>query len=272
MIYLDGKKTSATWLEDLASENFTGLELAILLVGDNPASLKYIERKQKAAAGFGILVRLVRLAETAAKEEILAQVTALNEDPKVGGFIVQMPLPVREWEEEVVNAVDPIKDIDGLTARNLEGVKAGTSLYMPATALAVKKLLNEYDLSWSGKNVSVVGQGQIAGRPISDLAEFEGAIVTRLDKGDGLESLGSADFVISAVGKPGLIKAVDIAAQAVVVDVGTTLVGGKLKGDVDSEGLEEVASFYTPVPGGVGPMTVAALLSNFVKACGYLKN
>lgn len=267
MNILLGKPVAEAWLEQLSKIDCHSKKLGIILVGDNPASARYIEKKQQAGAKLGIEVEVAHLSAESTKDEIISQIQDFNHREDIGGFIIQIPLPHREWEAELLNLVDAKKDIDGLTDANMNGVKDGSSRFVPATALAVDTLLRHYGLSWAGKTVAVVGQGRVTGRPIADLAEVGGATVYRLVEGDSLDILQDSDIVVATVGKPHLLSAKNFKPGVIVVDVGISLVDGKSIGDVDPDNLETVADSLVPVPGGVGPLTVVALLANFLKAC-----
>lgn len=237
-------------------------KLAIVLVGDDEASLKYIKQKQKAAAEIGAEAILINLSELASQKELEGKITELGEDKSVTGLIVQLPLPKSIDTSLILKKIDPKKDVDGLTAN---------SLFKSATPLGIMEILHDYKVTIAGKTAVVIGQSNLVGKPLSVMLEEEGAQVIRIDINtpqpiDHLVQQG--DIVVSAVGKISLVTAEMVKPGAVVIDVGTNKdpETGKLIGDVDFEEVSKKASLITPVPGGVGPMTVAMLLTNLVNA------
>ncbi len=235
--------------------------LAVILVGMDERSLAYIRQKQKAASGIGAEVSLVELPETISQEELETKIRQINTDKEVDGIIVQLPLPRKLDSQKAISKIDKVKDVDGLLP---------DSPYKQATPAGIFKLLKEYKVEVKGKTVVVLGSSGFVGAPLVTMLKEAGANVVEIDENtpqpyDSLVQQG--DIIIAAVGKAKLVTADMVKDNAVVIDVGTNVNSeGKLVGDVDFEAVAEKASLITPVPGGVGPMTVAMLLSNLVSA------
>jgi methylenetetrahydrofolate dehydrogenase (NADP+) / methenyltetrahydrofolate cyclohydrolase len=246
------------------------LGLATVLVGDDPASQIYIRLKHKAATEVGIRPTDKRLPADAPEEDVLALLAELNEDEDVDGILVQTPLPDQIDEAHVMRTIDPIKDVDGLHPFNAGQLFFGRQTLVPATPVGIMRLLDEYRIPVAGARAVVVGRSLIVGRPIAMLLLHQNATVTichsRTD--DLARQTLDADILVAAVGIPGLITADMVKQGATVIDVGITRTDAGLVGDVDP-GVAEVAAFLTPVPGGVGPMTIAALLDNTVRAARF---
>jgi len=246
------------------------LGLATVLVGDDPASQIYIRLKHKAAEEVGIRPIDRRLPADTPEEDVLELVAELNEDDEVDGILVQTPLPDHIDEGRVMRALDPIKDVDGLHPFNAGQLFFGRQTLVGATPVGIMELLDEYRVPVAGARAVVVGRSLIVGRPVSMLLLHQNATVTichsRTD--DLAAHTRAADILVAAVGSPGLITAEMVKPGAAVIDVGITRTEGGLLGDVDP-GVAEVAGFLTPVPGGVGPMTIAALLGNTVRAARF---
>ncbi len=240
---------------------------AIVLVGSDKASQLYVDMKVKRAAGAGIKAHVHKLPEKTSEAELLALVDRLNEDSHIDGFIVQAPLPKHIETEKVIERIDPKKDVDGWTSLNMGRMFLGIDSFLPATPAGIIQMLEYYDVPLEGKHVVVVGRSTVVGRPLAILLLRKDATVTVChSKTKNLsEYTKTADILISAVGMPGLIKGSMVKKGAVVIDVGTTKVGEKTKGDVEFDEVIKKAD-CTPVPGGVGPMTVAMLLNNVVEA------
>ncbi|MFH1785637.1 MAG: bifunctional 5,10-methylenetetrahydrofolate dehydrogenase/5,10-methenyltetrahydrofolate cyclohydrolase [Candidatus Micrarchaeota archaeon] len=268
---LTGKEPAASILED-AQNSLIKLGkkpvLAIVLAGNDPASEVYVKKKIDRAAAIGIETRLERLPDNVSEKELLDLVKRLNTDNSVDGFIVQFPIPKHINYYDVVEAIDPKKDVDGWTSTNIGQMFLGfKEPFMPATPMGVIKMLEFYGVDFVGKNVTVIGRGNVVGKPLAFLLLARHATVTIChSKTKNLsEHTKNADILISAAGAPGLVKADMVKEGAYVIDVGTTKVGDKIKGDVDYENVIRKAN-CSPVPHGVGPMTVAMLLHNTVKA------
>lgn len=246
--------------------------LTIVQVGDDPASGAYIRAKLKAASGIGMEAEHLRLPEATTFEELAATVQRLNADGAVSGFIVQSPLPpaLHPRFPEIMRLIDPAKDVDGFTAYNLGKVLLSSAYehLPPATAAGVIHLLGHYQIPVEGKHAVIVGRSQIVGKPLSAMLLNRSATVTvcHSKTPDLAEHTLRADILISAVGKPKLIGADMVKPGSVVIDVGITREAAGLAGDVDFETVKGIASAITPVPGGVGPLTVACLLRNCVVA------
>lgn len=286
---IDGKAISAAIRSKTAEEVVTERkanpdfkpQLAVVQVGERPDSLVYVRMKRKAAEETGVIFRHVELAENVSQERLLDHVRALNVDPSVHGIIVQLPLPDHIDEQAVTNAVDPAKDVDGFTSHNIGELskKNGSPYFVPCTPQGVVDLLKASNVEITGKNAVVVGRLDIVGVPVLVLLRSLDATVTNAHlKTKNLDKLlAAADIVVVAVGKPGFVKAEWLSSHAVVIDVGTNYIpdaskksGSRLVGDVDPAAAERVA-MLTPVPGGVGPMTVAELLKNVVSAAKRAK-
>jgi methylenetetrahydrofolate dehydrogenase (NADP+)/methenyltetrahydrofolate cyclohydrolase len=262
---IDGTAVAARRLRELA-ERLNGATpgLGILVATENPATATYVERKQRQAAEVGITARAHHLTPDSTQAEIIAACQRLNQDAAVAGYIVQRPLPEGVDVDTVLAAVAPEKDADGLTPRNLERLYAGEPAVIPATPKGILTLLEAYEIPINGRTVTVVGQGRLTGKPLAALLEQQGATVIRCDKSTA--DLGAetrkGDIVVVATGQPGLLTAEMVKDGVVVVDVGISRLAGKTVGDVDYEGVSRKAAAITPVPGGVGPMTVVSLLEN----------
>lgn len=270
MILMDGKTLAVEIKKDLkekvgSMKNKPGL--AVILIGENPASRKYVQMKEKACDDVGIYHAVYRINEAVSDDEIKELITELNKNVKINGIIVQLPLSKNHNSDEIIEKIDPKKDVDGLTTINIGRLEKNLPGLFPATPLGVMGLLKKYNIDLAGKSAVIVGRSNLVGKPLAQLLLNESATVTiahSKTKNMG-EVTKNADILISAVGKPGLITSDMVKDQVVMVDVGTTDMDGKLKGDVDFDEVSKKASHITPVPGGVGPMTVAMLLSNVVK-------
>ena len=274
-------------LKEQISKFKTKPHLSIIQVGENSASTIYVNNKIKACENVGIYVQPLRM-KTATPEEIKEIIKLLNEDPRVNGIIVQLPLPEEMDEQDIINTIKPEKDVDGLTSVNVGLSLQGTPYFISATARGICEILNHYNISTAGKRVVVVGRSNIVGKPIATLLMqrpyFSIPNLTPGLLGDATvtvchsktQELGKitkeADILIVAAGCPGLIKNEMVKEGAVVIDVGINRVEGegrKVVGDVDFEGVKDKVAFITPVPNGVGPMTVTSLLQNTVQAYVY---
>jgi methylenetetrahydrofolate dehydrogenase (NADP+)/methenyltetrahydrofolate cyclohydrolase len=254
--------------DDVAELGHVGL--ATVLVGDDPASDIYIRHKHRASDEVGIEAFDRRLPATTPEEELLELVEELNEDDSVDGILVQTPLPHEIDEARIMRAIDPVKDVDGMHPFSAGQLYLGRQTLVPATPLGVMELLNEYRIQIAGARAVVVGRSALVGKPLAMLLLQANATVTichsRTD--DLARHTLDADLLVAAVGQPGLITADLVKQGATVVDVGITRTDEGLLGDVERD-VAEVAAFLTPVPGGVGPMTITALLRNAVRAARY---
>ena len=269
---MDGAALAAKVRAQLKEEvsDLGGLGLATVLVGEDPASQIYIRLKHKAADEVGIRAIDKRFPADTPEEDVLELVAELNEDYGVDGILVQTPLPAQIDEAKVMRAIDPIKDVDGLHPFNAGQLFFGRQTLVPATPVGIMLLLDEYRIPVAGARAVVVGRSLIVGRPLAMLLLHQNATVTichsRTD--DLARHALDADILVAAVGIPGLITADMVKQGATVVDVGITRTDAGLVGDVDP-GVADVAAHLTPVPGGVGPMTIAALLGNTVRAARF---
>jgi methylenetetrahydrofolate dehydrogenase (NADP+)/methenyltetrahydrofolate cyclohydrolase len=244
--------------------------LATVLVGDDPASEIYIRLKHRAAEEVGIEPIDHRLPSTMAEDELVELVEELNENDEVDGILVQTPLPEQIDEARVMRAIDPMKDVDGLHPFSAGQLYLGRQTLVPATPLGVMHLLDEYRIPIAGQRAVVVGRSTLVGKPVALLLLQANATVTICHSRteDLARHTGDADILVAAVGLPGVITADMVKQGATVVDVGITRTDAGVRGDVEGD-VAEVAAFLTPVPGGVGPMTIAALLGNAVRAARY---
>lgn len=281
---IDGKKISSDIKLEIAEEvknlkEKTGKEphLAAVLVGHDGASETYVSHKVKACEQVGFKSTLVRMEDSVSEEELLSKVDELNNDDSIDGFIVQLPLPDHISEDKVIEAVDPAKDVDGFHPVNLGKMTIGLPSFIPATPSGIMELIKRYEIETSGKNCVVIGRSNIVGRPVSILLSKKGvdATVTLVhSRTKNLEeTVKRADIIIAAIGIPEFVKESMVSDGAVIIDVGTTRVksdktksGWKLKGDVDFDNVAPKCSFITPVPGGVGPMTIVSLLQNTLQS------
>ncbi|HNX67603.1 MAG TPA: tetrahydrofolate dehydrogenase/cyclohydrolase catalytic domain-containing protein [Bacteroidales bacterium] len=282
---IDGKKTSADIKAELSASvnemKVKGIRvphLAAILVGNDGASETYVANKVKACEEIGFESTLRRFESSITEAELLAEVEKMNNDPLIDGFIVQLPLPGHISEEKIIESVSPEKDVDGYHPISLGRLVAGLPGFVSATPLGVVELLKRYSIKTSGANCVVVGRSVNVGRPLSILLSQKGmdATVTVVHSRTKniQEVLLNADIIIAAIGSPAFIKAEMVKEGAVVIDIGTTRVpdttrksGFRLSGDVDFEHVAPKCSYITPVPGGVGPMTIASLMLNTLKAC-----
>ncbi len=269
---MDGKalaaRVRARVADDIVELGHVGL--ATVLVGDDPASDVYIRAKHKASQEVGIDARDLRLAAATSEDELLRVVAELNADDAVDGILVQLPLPEAIDEGRVIRAVDPTKDVDGFHPQNAGQLYLGEPTYVPGTALGVLELLDAYDVELTGAHAVVVGRSDIVGKPVAHLLLQRHATVTICHSRtrDLAAEVARGDVVVAAVGVPGLVRGEWIKPGAAVVDVGITRTDEGLVGDVAPDAAER-AGLLTPVPGGVGPMTVAMLLTNAVRAARY---
>ena len=243
--------------------------LAVILVGDNPASIVYVGMKKKACEALGYYSEEHRLLKETTEKELLQLIQSLNENPKIHGILVQLPLPGHLRTDQIVNAINPLKDIDGLHPVNLGKLLAGEKGLRPCTPLGVMTLLDHFKVPVSGKRAVVIGRSNLVGKPLGLMLLEANATVTFChSKTLHLEEvIRQAELVVAAIGKPRFVTENMIRPGAVVVDVGTSkTTDGKLVGDVDYENVVSKVSAVSPVPGGVGPMTIALLLKNTYEA------
>jgi len=269
---MDGKALAERIRGVVAEEvrELGGLGLATVLVGDDPASEIYIRLKHKAANEVGIAARDIRLASQTAEDELLEQVEQLNADDAIDGLLVQLPLPGHIDEARVIRALDPVKDVDGLHPLNAGQLYLGEPAHVGATPVGIMALLEEYEVPIEGARAVVVGRSEIVGRPAAFLLLHANATVTVChSRTRGLSAhTREAEILVVAVGQAGVIGADDVREGATVIDVGMNRTDEGLTGDVDPAAAER-AGLITPVPGGVGPMTIAMLLRSTVRAARY---
>ena len=272
-VMIDGRQVAAQWKERaaqgaqaLASRGVTP-HLAVVLAGENPASQTYVRNKENACKKAGFRSTVIRLPESCTQEELEAQVRALNEDASVHGVLVQLPLPKQLDEARVLRLIDPDKDVDGFHAVNVGRLVSGQPGFVPCTPLGVMKLLEAYDIPVAGKRAVVIGRSNIVGKPMALLLLAANATVTVChSRTQDIASIArEADILVAAVGKAGFVTKDMVKPGAAVIDVGINRTENGLVGDVDPE-VAEVAGFLTPVPGGVGQMTIAMLLHNTLQA------
>lgn len=286
MEILNGKKLSQDIKEEIAQEvieikNKGGKipHLAAVLIGNNPASESYVRSKVRSCDQVGFESTLIRKDESITEEELLEIIQELNQSDDVDGFIVQLPLPKHIDEVKVTLAIDPKKDVDGFHPVNFGRMAQGLDCYLPATPYGILQIIERYGIETSGKNAVVVGRSNIVGTPMSILLSRKAKVgnatvtLTHSRTRDLAAEISRADIVIAAIGIPNFITGDMVKEGAVVIDVGINRVedstrkkGYKLVGDVDFDSVAEKASFITPVPGGVGPMTVTSLLMNTLKS------
>ena len=277
MNILDGKKCSQEILDkikekvdNLKNSNKRVPGLAVIIVGNNPASKIYVNSKVKACEKVGFYSKAIFLDENISQAELLENIQSLNNDEKIEGILLQLPLPKHLNEDEICNAIDTSKDVDGFKAENLGKVMLGKEDGMvPCTPQGIMYLLDSIkDINLYGMNGVVIGRSNIVGKPISSLLINRGVTTTVCNsRTKNIEDvLRNADIIVAALGKPKFLKENMVKEGAIIVDVGINRVDGKLCGDVDFENVSKLASFITPVPGGVGPMTIAMLLNNTLRA------
>ncbi|HCY9674213.1 TPA: bifunctional methylenetetrahydrofolate dehydrogenase/methenyltetrahydrofolate cyclohydrolase FolD [Staphylococcus aureus] len=272
---LDGKQIAKDYrqglqnqVEALKEKGFTP-KLSVILVGNDGASQSYVRSKKKAAEKIGMISEIVHLEETATEEEVLNELNRLNNDDSVSGILVQVPLPKQVSEQKILEAINPDKDVDGFHPINIGKLYIDEQTFVPCTPLGIMEILKHADIDLEGKNAVVIGRSHIVGQPVSKLLLQKNASVTILHSRskDMASYLKDADVIVSAVGKPGLVTKDVVKEGAVIIDVGNTPdENGKLKGDVDYDAVKEIAGAITPVPGGVGPLTIAMVLNNTLLA------
>lgn len=277
---IDGRAVSAEIKAELAAEVAQLKEkgittcLAVILVGEDPASKIYVRNKKKACEELGIISQEYILPETASEQELLALIEALNNEPSVNGILCQMPLPKGMDEQRVIEAISPEKDVDAFNVRNVGKIVTGDYDFVPCTPAGIMALLEHYDISPEGKTCVVIGRSNIVGKPMALLLLHKNGTVTvcHSKTPDLAQVTRTADILVSAVGKAGFVTADMVKQGAVVIDVGMNRQDGRLCGDVDFAGVSEKASAITPVPGGVGPMTIAMLMKNTLTAAKCQNN
>jgi len=284
MELIDGKKISNQIKDEIAAEVKEIVEsggkrphLAAILVGNDGGSLTYVGHKVKACEQVGFESTLLKFEDSITEEELLKEIEGLNNNPDIDGFIVQLPLPKHISEDKVIEAVNVEKDVDGFHTINTGRMMLGLPCYLPATPFGIVELIKRYNIETSGKNCVVIGRSNIVGTPISVMLSrkgFDATVTLCHSRTKNLEEITrKADIIVVAIGIPGFLKGDMVSEGTVVIDVGTTRIpssetksGWRLKGDAEFETVSPKCSYITPVPGGVGPMTIVSLLRNTLAA------
>ena len=271
---IDGRAVAKAFKEEIALRTQELIQkgvtphLAVVLVGENPASQVYVRNKENGCIKAGIRSTVIRMDESCTQQELEETVIRLNQDESVHGILVQLPLPKHLDEASVLRLIDPDKDVDGFHAMNSGRLMNGQPGFVPCTPLGVMKLLESYEINPCGKHAVVIGRSNIVGKPMAMLLLGSNATVTVChSRTQNLKEITrQADILVAAVGRANFVTADMVKPGAAVIDVGINRVDGKIVGDVDYEAVSEVAGYITPVPGGVGQMTIAMLLANTLDA------
>jgi len=276
MQLIDGKSLAnkvqtsvASQVEQLKREKNIVPGLAVILIGDDPASHAYVKMKAKACEKVGFYSITHNMPDTISQDEIIATIEMMNNNPRIDGILVQLPLPKHVDTDKILEVIDPKKDVDGFHAYNVGRLVTNLESFVACTPLGVMKMFEEYNIDLEGKDVCVVGASNIVGKPMASLLLNANATVTvtHIFTKDLKAHTSQADIIVVGVGVPGLIKEDMVKEGAIVIDIGINrMEDGSLAGDVDFKNVSPKCSYITPVPGGVGPMTIAMLLSNTVKA------
>ena len=276
MIKIDGKAFSQTVLEKIREEHSQLKEkygkpagLAVVIVGNNPASQVYVKNKIRACENVGFYSENIELDENISEKELLQEIDKLNKNDRINGILVQLPLPAHINELKIIDSISPEKDVDGFHVSNIGKMVIGDETgFLSCTPYGIMQLLEEYKIEIAGKDAVIIGRSNIVGKPMALMLIQKGATVQVCNSNtkDLRKKLNKADIIIVAAGVPKLLKKEDVKEGAVVIDVGINRVDGKICGDVDYEEVAEKTSYITPVPGGVGPMTIASLIKNTFKS------
>lgn len=276
MIKIDGKAFSQTVLEKIKGEHSQLKEkygkpagLAVVIVGNNPASQVYVKNKIRACENVGFYSENIELDENISEKELLQEINKLNKNDRINGILVQLPLPAHINELKIIDSISPEKDVDGFHVSNIGKMVIGDETgFLSCTPYGIMQLLEEYKIEIAGKDAVIIGRSNIVGKPMALMLIQKGATVQICNSNtkDLRKKLNEADIIIVAAGVPKLLKKEDVKEGAVVIDVGINRVDGKICGDVDYEEVAEKTSYITPVPGGVGPMTIASLIKNTFKS------
>ena len=276
MVKIDGKAFSQVILEKIREEHNQLKEkygkkagLAVVIVGNNPASQVYVRNKMKACENVGFYSENIELDENISEEELLQEIDKLNKNDRINGILVQLPLPSHINELKIIDSISPEKDVDGFHVANIGKMVIGDETgFLSCTPYGIMQLLEEYKIEIAGKDAVIIGRSNIVGKPMALMLIQKGATVQVCNSRtkDLRKKLNDADIIIVAAGVPKLLKKEDVKEGAVVIDVGINRVDGKICGDVDYEEVAEKTSYITPVPGGVGPMTIASLIKNTFKS------
>ena len=273
---LNGKELSAKFRARLKEETAELKEksgivpgIAVILAGDDPASAVYVSSKEKAAVEAGFYSVVERVSSSVTTDDVLSLVEKYNNDPKIHGILVQLPLPKTVDEKKILRAIKPEKDVDGFHPYNVGLLNIGEDCLMPCTPLGIINMLSDAGINLQGKNAVVIGRSNIVGKPMAAMLIKANATVTVChSKTRDIKNIcAEADLIVAALGKARFVTADFVKQGAIVIDVGMNRLNGKLCGDVDFESVSKKASFITPVPGGVGPMTITTLMQNTLKAC-----
>ena len=276
MIKIDGKAFSQTVLEKIKEEHSQLKEkygkpagLAVVIVGNNPASQVYVKNKIRACENVGFYSENIELDENISEKELLQEIDKLNKNDRIDGILVQLPLPAHINELKIIDSISPEKDVDGFHVSNIGKMVIGDETgFLSCTPYGIMQLLEEYKIEIAGKDAVIIGRSNIVGKPMALMLIQKGATVQVCNSNtkDLRKKLNKADIIIVAAGVPKLLKKEDVKEGTVVIDVGINRVDGKICGDVDYEEVAEKTSYITPVPGGVGPMTIASLIKNTFKS------
>lgn len=276
MVKIDGKAFSQVILEKIREEHNQlkkkyGKQagLAVVIAGNNPASQVYVRNKMKACENVEFYSENIELDENISEEELLQEIDKLNKNDRINGILVQLPLPSHINELKIIDSISPEKDVDGFHVANIGKMVIGDETgFLSCTPYGIMQLLEEYKIEIAGKDAVIIGRSNIVGKPMALMLIQKGATVQVCNSRtkDLRKKLNDADIIIVAAGVPKLLKKEDVKEGAVVIDVGINRVDGKICGDVDYEEVAEKASYITPVPGGVGPMTIASLIKNTFKS------
>ena len=276
MIKIDGKAFSQTVLEKIRKEHSQLKEkygklagLAVVIVGNNPASQVYVKNKIRACENVGFYSENIELDENISEKELLQEINKLNKNDRINGILVQLPLPAHINELKIIDSISPEKDVDGFHVSNIGKMVIGDETgFLSCTPYGIMQLLEEYKIEIAGKDAVIIGRSNIVGKPMALMLIQKGATVQVCNSNtkDLRKKLNKADIIIVAAGVPKLLKKEDVKEGTVVIDVGINRVDGKICGDVDYEEVAEKTSYITPVPGGVGPMTIASLIKNTFKS------
>ena len=276
MVKIDGKAFSQVILEKIREEHNQLKEkygkqagLAVVIVGNNPASQVYVRNKMKACENVGFYSENIELDENISEKELLQEIDKLNKNDRINGILVQLPLPSHINELKIIDSISPEKDVDGFHVSNIGKMVIGDETgFLSCTPYGIMQLLEEYEIEIAGKDAVIIGRSNIVGKPMALMLIQKGATVQICNSRtkDLRKKLNKADIIVVAAGVPKLLKKEDVKEGAVVIDVGINRVDGKICGDVDYEEVAERASYITPVPGGVGPMTIASLIKNTFKS------
>ena len=276
MIKIDGKAFSQTVLEKIREEHSQLKEkygkpagLAVVIVGNNPASQVYVKNKIRACENVGFYSENIEFDENISEKELLQEIDKLNKNDRINGILVQLPLPAHINELKIIDSISPEKDVDGFHVSNIGKMVIGDETgFLSCTPYGIMQLLEEYKIEIAGKDAVIIGRSNIVGKPMALMLIQKGATVQVCNSNtkDLRKKLNKADIIIVAAGVPKLLKKEDVKEGAVVIDVGINRVDGKICGDVDYEEVAEKTSYITPVPGGVGPMTIASLIKNTFKS------